>query len=472
MKNEKSVKSIVICFLVAFLFAGCKDVLNTQAYSELTPNTILKSEDGINSVLNDAYAELRGGYFFHLWGADIPSGLAWSRGGSIEGDFVDYENFTWNTTHSEISGLWDAQFQAIRNANLVLSNIDGGNFNKDFVKQKTAEARFIRAYSYYMLYKSFGPTPLVTSPDELIQPRATDKDMKAFIEKELTAAATDLPWTTDAFGRATKGAALGVLTKFYLNTKQWSKTANTAKQIIDSNQYKLMASYKDVFSFAHAGNSELLWTIPYNAQGAFHFINAITYPTDYPLPNPNNAVFAAETYLFDSFVNSFENSDTRKDLIVTEYQNTSGNHVQLYGNDKSIPGKYPFDPNSQGPFEGSDIPIVRYSDILLSRAEALNEMNGPTKEAASLINDVRQRAGASTINSANFDKQSLRQFILEERYREFYFEGKSRDDQIRHGVFISNAQSRGINAESYQKLFPIPQSEMDANDKMTQNKGY
>lgn len=471
MKKSNSVTIVLMCVVLSFW--GCEDTLNTTAYSELTPDNILNSEDGINSVLNGAYTDLRGfpAYAFHVWGTDVPSGLVWSRGGSIEADFVDYENFTWNSTHQQIVDHWENHYLSIRNANLVLANIDREDFSEEFTRQKTAEARFLRGYSYYMLYKTFGPTPLVTSPDELIVPRASDEEMRTFIEEDLTAAAADLSWTTNEFGRATKGSALGVLTKFFLNTKQWSETASTAQQIIDSNQHELMDNYEDVFSFEHEGNSELLWTVTYNAQGASHFINAITFPTDYPLP-PGNAVFAAESYLFDDFVNSFEDEDTRTNIIVTEYINTSGNSVQLLGNDQSIPGKYPFDPNPQGPFEGSDISIVRYADILLSRAEALNEMNGPSQEAIDLINEVRERAEASQVNVSDFNQESLREFILAERNREFFFEGKSRDDQIRHGVFISNAQERGVNAQPYHRLFPVPQSELDANNEMTQNEGY
>lgn len=470
---KKIIRSIACLILVLGLF-GCEDILDTTAYSELTTSSILNSEDGINSVLNDSYAEFRGSYTFRLWGSDITAGLIWSRGGSIEADFVDYENFTWNTTHAQISGHWQNFYQAIRNANLALANLSGDNFSDEFTRQKIAEAKFLRAYSYYELYRAFGPVPLVTTPEDLILPRASDGEMKSFIASELTAAAADLPWAADAFGRATKGSALGVLTKFYLNTKQWSETASTAQEIIRSNEYELMDNYADVFSFENAGNNELLWTITYNAQGALQFINALVFPNaGYPFP-PGNAAFAAQTYVFDEKVDMFDESDSRRDEIITQYTHTdTGEVVQLYGNDKSIPAKYPHDPNASGPFEGQDIPVVRYADILLSRAEALNEINGPTQEAIDLINQVRERAGASTIGMGDFNQQSLREFILDERAREFYFEGKLRDDKIRHGVFISDAHARGVdNAQAYHRLFPIPQAEIDANDEITQNEGY
>lgn len=469
---KENIAIVTSCLSLVLVLTGCDSLLDTTAYSELTEESILTSQDGINAVLNDAYAELRDPYFFHLWGSDIPAGLAWSRGGSIEADFVDYENFTWNTTHAQITGFWASQFESIRNANLVLASIDEADLGDEFVQQKTGEARFLRGLSYYMLYQAFGPTPLVTQPGELRLPRASAEEMRAFIESDLRTAADNLNPATAAFGRATIGSALGILTKFYLNTRQWDKAANTAQEVVDLQQYRLLDNYADVFSFEHAGNEELLFAIPYNAAGASHFINAITFPTDYPLPYPSNAVFAAETYLFDDFVDSFEAEDARKTLIVTDYENRSGENITLHGNDMSIPGKYPFDPNSQGQFEGSDIPVVRYADILLARAEALNELSGPIPEAIDLINQVRERAGASQVSVSDFTQQSLREFILEERHREFFFEGKAREDQIRQEVFISKAQARGVSAQPRHTVFPIPQVEIDANPEMMQNQGY
>ncbi len=107
-------------------------------------------------------------------------------------------------------------------------------------------------------------------------------------------------------------------------------------------------------------------------------------PTDYPLPLPNQQIFAARSYFFDSFVNSFEKTDVRKNLIVTEYVNTAGQRIKLQGNDQSLTGKYEFDPSAAGAVQENDLPVVRYADILLSRAKALNELNGPTQEAIDL----------------------------------------------------------------------------------------
>jgi hypothetical protein len=177
--------------------------------------------------------------------------------------------------------------------------------------------------------------------------------------------------------------------------------------------------------------------------------------------------------LFDEFVNSFDPADTRKDLIVTSYTSTEGIFIQLLGNDRSYGGKYEFDKDALGASCGNDIPVLRYADILLSRAEALNELNGPGEEAISLINLVRVRAGVYPLELADYTKETLRDHIFRERAWEFYFEQKSRSDKIRQGTFISGAQARGKSAaKPHHVLFPLPQIEINANPNLKQNEGY
>ena len=259
-----------------------------------------------------------------------------------------------------------------------------------------------------------------------------------------------------------------------MNTKQWQKAADMAKSVMGLNRYELQDVYTDVFAIANEGNSELLWAMTkLPLAGADQAINALMFPPDYPRPFPNNGVFAARTYLFDSFVSSFEETDTRQDFIVRDYVSTSsGAVVEGFGRDQSFPHKYEFDPNSAGFRSGNDFPIIRYADILLSRAEALNETSGPSNEAIDLINMVRVRAKATPLDAGGFTKESLREAILQERGWEFYFEAKRREDLLRQDRLISNAVARGKGAQDFHKLFPIPQVELDANPDLVQNPGY
>ncbi len=135
--------------------------------------------------------------------------------------------------------------------------------------------------------------------------------------------------------------------------------------------------------------------------------------------------------------------------------------------------KYWPDPNAASECNGNDIVYLRYADILMCRAEALNELNGPTKEAIDLVNEIRKRAKVKEIELTDYNtKDKLRDFILAERGREFFSEGLRREDLIRHGKFISDAVSRGKNAKAYQELYPIPLRQREANKNLSQNPGY
>lgn len=464
---------ILLFFILVALFASCEDVIDTQVSSEIPSSSVVNTQSGIQSVLNSAYANQTDDDRAYLYLSSMASGDAYSIRGGIEPILDALENFTWQSSHGYLQGFYNSRYEAIRDANIVLHNISNENFDPQFQTEKSAEAKFIRAWSYALLYKHYGPTPLHTSPDDVILPRASDEEIKTFIEEELLAAASDLPVGQEEFGMATKGSALGVLAKFYLNTKQWQKAADIAQQIIDLNEYSLFPEYEQMFDFENEGNSEMIWAMTYHAVGNPHHIVALTFPTDFPLPQSNQSVYAAHKYLFDDFVNSFEEGDTRRNLIITEYTNTSGEQITLLGNDESLPIKYGFDPDAAGANMGNDYPVVRYADILLTRAEALNEINGPNQESIDLINMVRTRSEASELNLADFStKESLRDHIFQERKWEFYLEAKLREDQIRQGTFISNAQARGKNAEPHHVLYPLPQSEMNANPELVQNEGY
>jgi hypothetical protein len=189
--------------------------------------------------------------------------------------------------------------------------------------------------------------------------------------------------------------------------------------------------------------------------------------------NWNN--WGAQYRLYDAFYNSFEQGDKRKNLILTSYVNSGGATVSLLNADNIRSFKYWPDPNAISNDHGNDIAEVRYADILLSEAESLNELNGPTQEAIDLINQVRERAGLPDLTLASFSsKESLRAHLLLERSWEFYTEaGIRREDQIRIGTFVSSAVARGhTNAKPTMVVFPIPQAAMDANPKLVQNDGY
>lgn len=478
----KAINKILTIVFVASIFS-CEGPLEEEVFSELPPD-YLTTESGLNTVLTAAYAStqyklLR--FPAHLQTNLFMSGEGWGQGGSWEGAVTGFfTNYTWNTTSFTFNGHWREAYDAILFTNIVFENIENENFSEEFVRITKGEALAIRGYNYYQLFDYFGPTVihLTSTPEELNKSRSSEEEMLQRIEADLLDAIEllDREPKNGEYGRFTKGAAMGVLCKFYLNTKQWQKCAEMAQQIMSLGIYNLVPDYNDVFSIANEGNEEILWVHPADAtpQRVSNNLFALTLPGNYALTYPNQASFAARVYFRDSLIDSFEEGDERVSFFVKEWTTRQGNTVVGYGRDQSLCLKYGEDPNANGGEAGNDFPEIRYADILLSRAEALNEITGPNAESISLINDVRLRAGASRIFLEDFSsREALRDHILDERGWEFYYEEKRRQDLIRHGKLIPNARDRGISAaQPYHILYPIPQSEMDANPNMVQNEGY
>lgn len=490
MTQKRRIYSIALGF-VLLLSASCKKFLEEKIYSQLAPDNFLTTEDGVKSLLNDAYARaanMNGNNSIYVIAPqEWPTDLLFQSGDNVERDARNFINFSWDPTIDFIGNNWDAPYQAIRDANLLLSNIDAVPVAAAAKASYTAEFRFLRAISYYKLYFFFGPVPLRTEATEGLQlKRATDEEIKTFIESELAAAAAALPDPGGKlpYGKAHKAAALGFLCKFYLNTRQWQKCADVASQIMSRFNYGLFGDYQNMFSVANERNNEYIWVRPALASSDRATANSwmnTSFPDNFA-EAPALGVKFLSTYvnwpnefrIYDAFYNSFDSKDKRRNLLVTSYTNSSGQTISLLGNDNIRSFKYLPDPNAQGASHGNDIPEIRYADVLLSRAEALNELNGPNQEALDLINLVRKRAGLENIKLSDVgSKESLRDHILKERGWEFYSEGHRRMDLIRMDKFISGALARGkSNAKPAHVLFPIPQAVMDSDPLLLQNEGY
>lgn len=456
---------------------GCSDPLGITPDSELSDEFL--ATEGIESVLMSAYSNIQYNAFDganKMYVSEWPTDIMWETGGGLNGHAVLYINYTWDPSHGWLGGFWNSSYQSIRDANIVLENIDDADVaseDKDIIR---AEAKFARATAYFFLYNWFGPTPLITSSDPELEPsRASEEEIVGFIENEYLESTSGLPEqrSSEEKGRATVGAALGMLAKLYLNTKQWQKCADTSAQIMNMGIYDLYPEYPAMFRVENENNDEFIWVHNcINQSGLGNVLPPASFPPSYPTPGSHEN-WAAQVRLRDDFVNSFEEGDERREPVITEYTDQDGEHIVLLGDDNSRSFKYWPDPNANGRWTGNDIPEIRYADILLSRAEAINELHGPTQEAIDLVNMIRDRAGLDGVSLSDFaSSQDLRDHILKERGWEFYHEAKRREDMIRHGILISNAQERGVNAQEHHVLFPIPQSEIDANPNLEQNPGY
>lgn len=463
---------------------GCDSLLEEETFSELGPSNFYDSPEDAEALLNATYAVSQGYRDIardHLTFGEMTTDILIERQGAINALTQPVEDFEWSSTHPWLNGLWDRFYRAIHRANTVLDQVPAIEMNEDRKEQILAEARFLRAFNYFLLYDFFGPTPLVLTSETTAEDRparASEDEFAAFMEEEFRAVSEILPVQPEQFGRATSGAALGFLTKFHLNRKEWAKAAETAQEVIDSGAYALFTggNRTELFALSNEMSREFIFVAPFpenETGGLGNTYLSHAAPPGYQFKFPPKVNFAAQFKVRSEFIASFEPGDERLGAFLFEYLNLAGDTVQL-GEDDVRSFKYPEDPEAVGDVSSNDFPLLRYADILLARAEALNELNGPNQESIDLINEVRSAAGVDPIALGDFPStEQLNAFILAERGREFHTEGLiRRQDFIRHGVFIERAQARGKNAQEHQVLYPIPQSEIDKNSNLDQNEGY
>jgi starch-binding outer membrane protein, SusD/RagB family len=462
-----------------FLFiSSCEGLLEEQVFSDLGPINFFNNANDAESLLNSAYAsDQRRSSRDYLLLSELTTDILIQRGGGLRRDAQPLEDFTWDATHPFLDVEWQRDYDAIYRSNLILNRVPEIEMDENRKREILAEARFIRASNYFYLYDLFGPVPIITSSELKIDERPSrpsKDDFISFVEQELILASQDLPINPRNYGRANKGIALSLLTKFYLNNKKWSEAAQTAKTVMDLNKYNLFvsATRADLFSIENEVNEEFIYirpNLPIPGLSTSYLAHAA--PPAYRFKFPPRGNFAAQYQLLDNFVDSFHPDDQRKEVIIREYIDLNGNLRKL-GKDDSRSFKFEEDPSGVGVDMGNDFPIIRYADILLSRAEALNELSGPNQEIIDLINQIRLAAGVPLIALSNFNKESLKDHILNERVWEFFTEELRRQDLIRHGKFIEFAKSRGKSATEKHILFPIPQGEIDRNLNLQQNPGY
>lgn len=473
--------------MIILAVSGCEGFLDETVYNQLAPDNLLQTEDGVEALLTAAYAETSlGGSKYHQIESEWSTDISWQSGGGENVYALLYMNFTIDASEGNLfSRLWSQPYQGIRNCNVLLDNLQDASFPVEKIDEWTAETRFLRAQNYITLYQAFGPVVLRTSEnDPLSQLRVGEEEMENFIITELSESIDGLPakGQEKAYGRVNKDIATAVLCKFYLNTGRWSESAVLALDLINSGRYDLYPEYEDLFKVENERNKEFIFVRPRTHLSRSQSLDwmASAFPAGFRADPVSGllwqstwANFGSQYRLYDSFYNSFDPNDKRRNLILTTYVNTSQDTLTLLGNDDTRSFKFWPDPNADGAAHGNDWPVIRYADILLSRAEALNEMNGPTQEALDLINLVRDRAGVDDLVLGDFpSKESLRDHLVAERGWELYTEGHRRVDLIRMGKFIEFAQARGKNAKSHHVRYPIPQQAIDSDSLLIQNTGY
>lgn len=517
-KIKRLKKDIIFGLLILLTVGiwGCSDnVLNEKLYSDIPLDGYYKSEGELELALNGVYAEMTDEGFYRalMWvvlsdvtGGTLRGGAESNGSGDKSNQNTPWNNFSWTSDAHEPSSIWGQHYDGINNANTLLHKLPNSDVSSESKKWYEGQTKFLRAYFYFDLVQVFGDVPLYVEPtldlSEVDKPRTSVDEIYNQIESDLQDAESLLsPFNRGDHieGRATSAAAKALLAKVHLQQRDWSSAASKAKEVIDMAEFELHDDFDDIHNPGNGTSKENIFSIirggEANANGNIYFAKAVYLwgpPTatleDGTSVKFNNIKFPitlqVDQDFFDSTPNTYRKQQTMRQVMPYYYigDRLVEDSIELYAPFVTKFRHMNFDTGSL--HEGVPDVLIRYADVLLTYAEALNESNGgPSQEAYEAINEVRQRARAEgTANEqpesvypdlSGLNQAQFRDSVISERAREFVGEGFRRSVLLRHDRFISNAKDRGVaNAADHHKVFPLPGDEVSINPNLEQNSGY
>lgn len=536
----------ILASTVLLGFTSCVD-LDRYPLEELSDGSFWKTPKDVEMIVSDLYGGLPGQMNAD---GDINSdnavhGIKWAAGNVSKGIY-DPQDFGWSGNYANI-----------RQANLILSKIDEvPNYDAAEKNKALGQTYFFRAYQYFDLIRSYGDVPYIDKPLTLADQEGITRAPRAEVYTKLMAdfdkAIELLPttWPASDYGRITKGAAMAMKARAALYYGDWQIAADNAKKVMDSGVYELYdkdntGKYQEIFWEKSDGCKEFIVVNQYNTpEKTGYLIGWECFPTlGWGGINPTQSLVDAfediegapisKSKIYDE-KNPFANRDPRLEVNVLHDGETmygqpikvaplpsSGDTGIEQNRDATATGYYQqkwldpsIDPQSEGWDMGKDGVDLRYAEVLLTYAEAMNELNGLSSEAFDAVNQVRKRVGMPALQNSDASKPTycgsqddLRQRIRNEWRVEFALEGGKRQWDIRrwgiakevlNAPFLGlkfkivdspdahekdggkicilyegeNYKLAGSKYEDHNYVYPVPQSEIDLNPNLTQNPGY
>jgi len=493
MKNIKYFKQILFgltLFICLMISQSCqKSFLNVPVQNQQPAVAFFQNATDAGKAVNAMYANLREWTNIAFAPIAVESmGSDDAEKGSSPNDasfMNDFDNFTATAGEGQLSDFWHGQYQTINLANVVLDNLPGVNMDATLKTRYLAEAKFIRAYSYFRLVRAFGDIPLrLTVPKSSAEyniPRSPKATVWAAIETDLTDAASVLPQSYAAvdIGHATKGAALALHAKVAMYQKKWSDVVTYTSQVMGLG-YTLYPNFEQLFRNNNKNNSESIFEVqcmlvPGNADASnsqYSQVQGVRGSTG------GGWGFNVPT---QDLVNEFEANDPRKSgtIIFRGTTTPEGDAIPALGDNPmyNMKSYVPFSQFVSGYNEGcmQNKIVLRYADVLLMNAEASNELGNTTQALASLeMVRARARQGNNAIlpKVTTTDQAALRNAIYHERRVELAMEFDRYFDVIRQGRAATVFGPKGWKANK-NEVWPIPQNEIDLSaGLLTQNPGY
>lgn len=492
--KTKNIALYTLAVSLSLSMPACKDFVELEPISSATTANAYNTAADAEAALIGAYDSFSQEYY--VWDniifSDVISDNYYAGGDNQEIFAVDKLDLT--PTNSRLNSNWGQLYSAIAKTNLVLQKvpeIKDVNLDKNSRRaQILGEASFLRAYHYYQLVSLFGGVPLVTAPVASTEPqatnlpRATEEEVFTQIITDLQFAVANLPDTYPGVGsiskaRATKGAANALLAKAYAQkpAKDYNKVLEYANAVIASPAgYQLLTSFDHLWDGNHYNNAESIMEVQYVGGTEANWGPQLLLPPSLSGDSWRKFVTPSKDLVraFDS-----ENDLVRKNAsILFENAPWSDEYWSL-----AVGGSVPFAykwRSASGWASTNRQYLLRLADIILLKAEALNELNRPA-EAKPELDRIRTRA--SLLPSTATTQVALRAAILNERRLELAQEAQRWNDLKRSGTAVQvmnnlneldlrTGSKTNYSAQPTDLLLPIPQQELNRNTKLTQNPGY
>ncbi|MEM6804359.1 MAG: RagB/SusD family nutrient uptake outer membrane protein [Bacteroidota bacterium] len=511
---------LISLFTISFILISCTDDLLDQVNTNtVSTGTFWGSAEDVSLAVNGMYHPITNTFF---WGRIIHTGAI------LRSDVFNVRPFGPNTAMSTFQGeagaarwsteIWQEPFKAIFRANAVLENTTAENV-PDATQRNgfIGQAHFMRAFAYWYLVNLYGNVPLITETakgsEDFFPPQASTSEVWDQIIADFTAAESELPatWSDNDLGRPTSGSATAFIGKSELYRGNWAAAEAALRRVVSSGRYSLLPAdrYMENFSEGNENNEESVYELQFLGQSAFAWGvdipgtgNMGNFHIDYapPAKSPDQSHYV-NTWVRDLFEANGE-TIRRDATIAYDYPGSTGYggvdfttdfeaEITLATSENMAPiysrkyagmdiGKRE-DVDFLGTNVGNNWRIIRYADVLLMLAEALNEQ-GSTGEAEVFLNQVRTRAGVA--EKTALSQAEMTQAIIDERVLELTGESHRFFDLVRWGLaddYMGSTSLHGDHPKSLSggvfqtgkhELLWIPVSELSANSNLVQNPGY
>lgn len=445
-------------FLLALTFGCGEKELDLQPLSDIGANGYYKTTDEVENAVVAIYDGLQAVPLREFALTEMRTDNARTK--SSEGDWAQFQDMNVQPTNLVVGTYWAANYNVVFRANTILANL-GVVEDATTQGQFEGEAKFTRALAHFNLVRAYGDIPLI---DQVIIQTDVDffsrdavADVYSLIVSDLEDAVSMLPSKGNIEdGRATSGAASGLLAKVYLTMGEYTLAETLLSNVITSGDYALEDTYTDIFYDDF--NDEILFVIPY-------VNDDVNESQDFSFEMTAGGVVSGLNYITDDFHAVMDVADTERAAAIISPNNvdevgkylTSSSDIRLCGNDWIV---------------------LRLADIYLMHAEAILAGGELTTSASAIesYNTVRERVGLSTL-ATDGSVALTKDMLLEERRVELSFENHRLYDLIRFGraedVLGTFADTEGYDFSANDLLLPIPQKEINVSEgKLTQNPGY